>query len=163
MKVLVVGATGFVGSQVAQALSARGHQTRVLVRGGRAHPRGSQFEGRVEVVDGDLRRPETLASARTGIEAVVCTATSMPQCHENGLLRVDHDGVASLVQAAEKAGAKKSVYTSYSGNIRYDSLLETAKRSCESLLLNSAMWAVIPEQDTANQSRRLGGCMQVSW
>lgn len=83
MKVLVVGATGFVGSQVAQALSARGHQTRVLVRGGRAHPRGSQFEGRVEVVDGDLRRPETLASARTGIEAVVCTATSMPQCHEN--------------------------------------------------------------------------------
>jgi len=36
MKVLVVGATGFVGSQVAQALSARGHQTRVLVRGGRA-------------------------------------------------------------------------------------------------------------------------------
>jgi uncharacterized protein YbjT (DUF2867 family) len=143
MKVLVVGATGFVGSQVAQALCARGHQTGVLVRGGRAHPRGSQFEGRVDVVDGDLTRPETLASACAGIEAVVCTATSMPQCHENGLLRVDHDGVASLIQAAEKAGAKKFVYTSYSGNIRYDSPLETAKRSCESLLLNSAMWAVI--------------------
>jgi len=143
MKVLVVGATGFVGGQVAQALCARGHQTRVLVRGGRAHPRGSQFEGRVDVVDGDLTRPETLASACTGIEAVVCTATSMPQCHENGLLRVDHDGVSSLVQAAEKAGVKKFVYTSYSGNVRCDSPLETAKRSCESLLLNSAMWAVI--------------------
>lgn len=143
MKVLVVGATGFVGSQVAQALCARGHQTRVLVRGGRAHPRGSQFEGRVDVVDGDLTRPETLASACTGIEAVVCTASSMPQCHENGLLRVDHDGVASLIQVAEKAGAKKFVYTSYSGNVRYDSPLETAKRSCESLLLNSAMWAAI--------------------
>jgi uncharacterized protein YbjT (DUF2867 family) len=143
MKVLVVGATGFVGSQVAQALCARGHQTRVLVRGGRAHPRGSQVEGSVDVVDGDLTRPETLANACTGIEVVVCTATSMPQCHENGLLRVDHDGVSSLIQAAEKAGAKKFVYTSYSGNVRCDSPLETAKRSCESLLLNSAMWAVI--------------------
>lgn len=143
MKVLVVGATGFVGGQVARTLCARGHQTRVLVRGGRTHPRGSQFESRVDVVDGDLTRPATLASACAGIEAVVCTATSMPQCHENGLLRVDHDGVLSLIQAAEKAGTKKFVYTSYSGNVRYDSPLETAKRSCESLLLNSAMWAVI--------------------
>jgi uncharacterized protein YbjT (DUF2867 family) len=143
MKVLVVGATGIVGSQVAQALSARGHQTRALVRGARAHPRGSQFEGGVDVVDGDLTRPETLASACGGIDAVVCTATSMPRCHENGLLSVDHDGVSALIQAAEKAGTKKFVYTSYSGNISYDSPLETAKRSCESLLLNSAMWAVI--------------------
>lgn len=143
MKVLVVGATGFVGSQVAQALYARAHLIRVLVRGGRAHPRGSQFESRVDVVDGDLTRPETLASACAGIEAAVCTATSMPQCRESGLLSVDLDGVSALIQAAEKAGTKKFVYTSYSGNIRFDSPLETAKRSCESLLLNSAMWAVI--------------------
>jgi uncharacterized protein YbjT (DUF2867 family) len=143
MKVLVVGATGFVGSQVARALCARGHQTRVLVRGARAHPRGSQFDSKIDIVDGDLTRPETLASACSGIEAVACTATSMPQCHDNGLQRVDHEGVSSLIQAAEKAGARKFVYTSYSGNVRYDSPLETAKRSCESLLLNSAMWAVI--------------------
>ena len=143
MKVLVVGATGFVGSQVARTLSARGYQTRVLVRGGRAHSRASQLEPKFEIVDGDLTRPETLASACAGIEAVFCSATSMPQCHENGLLRVDHEGVSALIQAAEKAGAKKFVYTSYSGNVRYDSPLETAKRSCERLLLNSAMWAVI--------------------
>ncbi len=111
MKVLVVGATGFVGSQVAQALCANGHQTRVLVRGGRAHPRGSQFEGRVDVADGDLTRPETLASACAGIEAAVCTATSMPLCHENGLLSVDQDGVPALIEAAEKAGTKKFVST----------------------------------------------------
>ncbi len=144
MKVLVVGATGFVGSQIARELRAQGHETRALVRGGNAHPRAEQLaESGVDVVDGDLTRPETLTSACTGIEAVVCTATSMPHGRDNGLLRVDHSGVSALIQAAEGAGISKFVYTSYSGNIRYESPLQIAKRSCESLLLNSAMWAVV--------------------
>jgi uncharacterized protein YbjT (DUF2867 family) len=84
MKVLVLGATGIAGSQDAQALCAQGHPTRVLVRAGNARPRAQQlFKSGVDVVNGDLTRPETLANACTGIEAVVCTATSMPQCREN--------------------------------------------------------------------------------
>jgi NADH dehydrogenase len=49
----------------------------------------------------------------------------------------------ALIGAAEHQGAKKFVYVSYSGNIREDSPLETAKRGCESRLLASAMEAVI--------------------
>jgi uncharacterized protein YbjT (DUF2867 family) len=56
---------------------------------------------------------------------------------------VDLEGTLALIDSAERAGVKRFVYVSYSGNIREDSPLETAKRRCESRLLDSAMEAVI--------------------
>ena len=74
---------------------------------------------------------------------MVTTATSMPTGANDGLRRVDRDGTLALIEAAERAGVKKFVYTSYSGNIREDSPLETAKRECETRLLEGPMQAVI--------------------
>jgi uncharacterized protein YbjT (DUF2867 family) len=62
---------------------------------------------------------------------------------DDGLRRVDLEGTLSLIDSAERAGVKRFVYVSYSGNIREDCPLETAKRRCESRLLDSAMEAVI--------------------
>jgi NADH dehydrogenase len=67
----------------------------------------------------------------------------MPSCANDGLHRVDHQGCLALIDAAKQAGVKKFVYVSYSGNIREDSPLETAKRECENRLLQSPMQAVI--------------------
>lgn len=144
MRVLVVGASGLVGGEAALKLNERGYEVRALVRGGGAHPRATRFaRSGIEIIDGDLTNPRSLSAACRGIEALVCTATSMPQGRDNGLVRVDLEGVSSLIGAAEHAGIRRFVYISYSGNIRYDSPLETAKRTCEALLLNSAMSAVV--------------------
>jgi NADH dehydrogenase len=67
----------------------------------------------------------------------------MPQGKDDGLKRVDHDGVLGLLGATEQAGVKKFVYVSYSGNLKFDSPLETAKRNCERRLLASQMQAII--------------------
>jgi len=48
-----------------------------------------------------------------------------------------------LIDSAERAGVQYFVYTSYSGNIREDSPLETAKRDCEKRLLAAKMRATI--------------------
>jgi len=85
----------------------------------------------------------SFAPACRGIETVLCTATSMPHGREDGLRRVDREGVLALIGAAERAGAKKFIYTSYSGNIRLESPLETAKRDCENRLLAGSIEAVI--------------------
>ena len=144
MAILVVGGTGLVGRQVAVALQRRNGSVRALVRGGSAHPKAGELESEgIQIVDGDLRRPQSLAIACEGIDAVVCTATTMPTGVDDGLRRVDHDGVLALIDAAEGAGAKKFVYTSYSGNLRRQSALETAKRDCEARLLQSSMNAVV--------------------
>jgi len=144
MTVLVVGATGFVGGQIALSLKRRNHDVRGLVRGGAASPKAADLlSAGVNVIDGDLRDPATLPAACLGIDTVVCTATTMPTGADDGIRRVDHEGVLALIEAAGRAGVRKFVYTSYSGNLRIPSPLETAKRDCEARLLGSRMQAVV--------------------
>jgi uncharacterized protein YbjT (DUF2867 family) len=144
MVILIAGGTGLVGGQIALALQRENAAVRAMVRGGPASVKaGALKSAGVQIIDADLTRPESLASACEGIDAVVCTATSMPTGADDGLRRVDHDGVLALIDAAERAGAKKFVYTSYSGHLWRESALQTAKRDCEARLLQSAMDAVI--------------------
>ena len=144
MAMLVAGSTGFVGSEITLRLAQRKLQTRALVRGGAAHPKVRRLQNAgIEIVNGDLTLPETLDAACQGMDTVVTTVTSMPSGANDGLRRVDHDGALALIAAAERAGVKKFVYISYSGNIREQSPLETAKRDCENRLLQGPMQAVI--------------------
>ncbi len=141
---LVAGATGQVGRRIALRLRERGRQVRAIVRGGAGRAEAKELLGAgIEVVDGDLTKRETLPAVCAGIETVVCTATSMPHGRDDGLRRVDREGVLALIEAAERAGVRRFVYTSYSGNIREESPLETAKRDCENRLLAGQMQAVI--------------------
>ena len=141
---LVVGATGLVGQQVALSLRQRGRQVRAIVRRGRNHEKAKPLiSAGIDIVDADLTKHQSLQSACTGIETVVCTATSMPHGREDGLRRVDLEGVLALIDSAERARVHHFIYTSYSGNIREDSPLETAKRSCENRLLSGRMRATI--------------------
>jgi len=95
------------------------------------------------IVDGDLTDPPSVARACQGVETVVCTVTAMPNGGGDALQRIDHDGVLSLIAEAERAGVRRFVYTSYSGNIRVDSPLERAKRACEARLAESPMESVV--------------------
>ena len=141
---LVVGATGLVGQQIALGLRQRGRTVRGLVRGGTHHEKAAPLiAAGIEVIDADLTKPETLSAACAGVETVLSTATSMPQGKDDGLRRVDHDGTLALIDCAERSGVQHFVYTSYSGNIREDSPLETAKRDCEKRLPASKMRATI--------------------
>lgn len=141
---LVVGATGLVGQQIALGLRRQGRSVRGLVRSGTHHEKAaSLIAAGVEIVDADLAKPETLPAACAGVETVLSTATSMPQAKDDGLRRVDHDGALALIDCAERSGVRHFVYTSYSGNIRVDSPLETAKRDCEKRLLSARMRATI--------------------
>lgn len=141
---LVVGATGLVGQQIALGLRHQGRRVRALVRGGTHHEKSAPLiRAGVEIVDADLTKPESLPTACAGVETVLSTATSMPHGKDDGLRRVDRAGTLALIDSAERAGVRHFVYTSYSGNIRVDSPLETAKRDCEKRLLSSKMRVTI--------------------
>lgn len=76
MRVLVLGATGYVGGRLTPRLLEAGHQVRVLVR----HPEklvGRPWANRVEVFEGDLGQPETLPAALEGVEAAYYLVHSM--------------------------------------------------------------------------------------
>jgi NADH dehydrogenase len=141
---LVVGATGLVGGAVAQQLRRKACNVKALVRGGAAHQGARPLaQAGVSIVDGDLRDPLAVAAACHGVETIVCTATSMPAAGGDALQRVDQDGVLGLIAAAERAGVRRFVYTSFSSSIRVDSPLTRAKRSCEARLAASSLESVI--------------------
>jgi NADH dehydrogenase len=144
MSILVAGATGFVGKHIALALQRTSGSVRALVRGGASNPKADELiTARVEIAAGDVTDPSTLADACAGVDTVICTVTTMPSGADDGLRRVDHDGVLALIDTAERAGVKKFVYTSYSGNIENDCPLRTAKRDCEMRLREGTMDVVI--------------------
>jgi uncharacterized protein YbjT (DUF2867 family) len=141
---LVVGATGLVGQQIALGLSKKGRDVRAMVRGGRNHEKAKALiSAGIEIADADLTKLETLLAACADINTIICTASSGPFGSEDGLRRIDHDGILALIECAEGAGVSHFIYTSYSGNIREESPLATAKRDCENRLLCSRMRATI--------------------
>jgi len=95
MRVLVVGATGSIGQLVVEAALREGHIVRALVR---AVSKAGRLPGGAEVVVGDLTRPETLAAAVDGVDAVVFTHGS-DGGGKAGAERVDYGGVRNVLTA----------------------------------------------------------------
>jgi uncharacterized protein YbjT (DUF2867 family) len=100
MRILVIGGTGTVGSQVARELLARKHEVRVLTRSAdkaKGLPPGAQS------VVGDLLDPYTVRTVFKGVDGVfMLCAVSATETHE-GLMAVN---------GARMAGVKRIVYMS---------------------------------------------------
>jgi 2-alkyl-3-oxoalkanoate reductase len=110
MRALVTGATGFVGSHLAEALQNRGDEVTALVRSpSKAAALGSLG---VRVVPGDLDDAGSLARAVEGQDVVFHVAGLVAASDENAFLRCNRDGTASLVAAAARAGVGRFVYVS---------------------------------------------------
>jgi NADH dehydrogenase len=112
LKVLVTGATGFVGPSVVSALVDAGHYVRVLER----RPGAWKQAGLPcqEAVEGDMTDPESLRRAIEGQDVVVhlvAIITGKPQDFE----RVMEQGTRDLVAASQAAGVKRFVLMSALG------------------------------------------------
>lgn len=102
MRVLVTGATGFIGGRLAGRLAAAGHQVRALVRDpARAAPLAALG---VELAPGDLGDPRSLAAAVDGCALVVHLAGLVKALSAADFFRVNAEGTRALARAC--AGAR---------------------------------------------------------
>ncbi len=112
MKALVLGATGFLGSNLVRALLANGQQVRAMVR---PTSNTRTLDGLdVERVLGDLRDPGSLARACAGVQVVYQTASYYPPqtiparaARAQALMETQH-----LLTAAQRATVYRLVFTS---------------------------------------------------
>lgn len=111
MRVLVTGATGFVGHAVVPALIEAGHEVRALARGVRA---GSLPAG-VEVVRGSVAEPETVRAAAEGMDACVHLTAIIVERGLQTFESVNVAGTANVVRACEDAGVPRFVHMSALG------------------------------------------------
>lgn len=109
---LVTGATGFVGAAVVRALLEHGATVRCLARPN--SDRRNLAGLAVEIVEGDLLRPETLAPALAGCRGLFHVAADYRiwAPDPDVMMRANVDGTHAILTTAARAGVKRAVYTS---------------------------------------------------
>ena len=111
-KVLVTGASGFVGSAIARALGRRGDEVRVLMRttSPRTNIEGEEFE----IAEGDMLDRHSMIEAMDGVRHVFHVAADYriwardPQ----EIVRNNLEGTRVVMDAARATGVERIVYTS---------------------------------------------------
>jgi dihydroflavonol-4-reductase len=112
MLVFVTGATGFVGSHVAQVLAEQGADLRLLVRSS-SNP--SNIQGlKAERVVGDLRDPASLEKVMAGCDVLFHVAADYRLWIRDPeqMYRANVDGTRAILQAARNNRVRRVVYTS---------------------------------------------------
>jgi NADH dehydrogenase len=112
--VTIFGGGGFIGRYVCETLLKAGARLRVAER----HPRKAWFLqplggiGQVSAIAADLARPESIAPAVQGADAVI----NLVGIFKGDLYRVHVEGASKLAAAAKAAGAKAFVHVSAIGS-----------------------------------------------
>ena len=112
-KILVTGATGYIGGRLVPRLVEQGHQVRVLVRN-RTHVLSRPWSGQVEVVIGDVLAPHTLQDAFEGVDTAYYLIHSMsvgPSFNE-----LDLKAARFFGDGAREAGVRRIIYLGGLGN-----------------------------------------------
>jgi uncharacterized protein YbjT (DUF2867 family) len=131
--VLVVGATGLVGSEICQRLIRRGEPVKALVRATSSEEKIESLRSSgVELCVGDLKDHESIVAACRGVDAVISTASStLTRQPGDSIESVDAAGQLILVNAARRANVGRFLFVSFRRPPGPSFPLNDAKRQVE--------------------------------
>src|SRR5690349_21345427 len=114
-RILLTGATGFIGRGIARDLHGAGHSVSSLVRGADAHERLERADVPGRAIPGDLADRSAVAGALSGANVVVHAAALVdPKLHGDprAVRRVNQDLTIEIARDARSAGARRFVFVS---------------------------------------------------
>jgi nucleoside-diphosphate-sugar epimerase len=111
MRVLVTGASGFLGGHVAELLSKRGDHVRALVRATSNRKHLASLSN-VELFEGSVEEADRVRDAVEGVDAIVHSAGLIKARNTDEFFAINVGGTANLVDAARRRPIKRFVYVS---------------------------------------------------
>lgn len=170
MNVLVVGATGPLGLEIVKAAQKAGHAVTAMVRSSQA-----QFPQGVRTVQGDVLRPETLAQAVLGQDAVISSLGSKITFKPMTMLS---DGTRNLLRAMRDANVDRFICitgigagdSQGHGGFLYDNLIQPLllneiykdKTRQEQVVRDSGLdWTIVRPAQLTNGAPRGSGSYRV--
>lgn len=138
--ILIVGATGVLGTEVVRQLRAEQKTVRALVRTTSAPEKVEALRAMgAEIAIGDLKDPATLVPVFQGCARVISTASStLSRAEGDSIDTVDRDGQLRAIEAARAAGVQQFVLVSFP-EFAQGFPLQDAKRQVEQALIASGM------------------------
>lgn len=112
--ILVTGGTGFVGQHVVRELLALGYKVRLLVR----HPARAgrfQYHPQVELVTGDVLKPESLTAALSGVKVVIHLVGIIAETSRVTFEQAHLEATRNVLTAAQKARVTRWIQMSAAG------------------------------------------------
>ncbi len=139
--ILVAGATGVLGTEIVRRLTAGGERVRALTRVTSAPEKVERLKRfGAEIVQGDLREPQSLVAACVGADAVISTVTTILTSQPGDSFEAtDGEGNKALIDAARKTGVRKFVFVSFDTSKSADNPLTRAKQNAEDYLKQSGL------------------------
>jgi uncharacterized protein YbjT (DUF2867 family) len=177
--ILVVGATGLVGSEVCRKLAQGGESVRALVRTSSSKDKIETLRSMgAEVFVGDLKSPLSIDAACRGVSAVISTASAtLSRQPGDSIESVDRDGQLTLVNAAAAANVSRFILVSFRRRPDLSFPLADAKADIEKAITNQNFTVIQASYfmevwlspalgfDYANATARIygAGANQLSW
>jgi NADH dehydrogenase len=163
--ILVTGASGNIGNNLVRRLVELNQPVRALVH----HPatagaRLADIRDRIEIVQGDVTRPDTLAPAMEGVTAVVHLVAVAIEQRRGDYERINTQGTVNVVAAAKAAGVRRMIYLSqnWADSASPYRFLASKGRAQEVVAASGLEWTALrpsviwgPQDEFANVQARL--------
>ncbi len=141
-KVLLAGATGYLGSYIAKHLLDLNFQTRLIVR----DKLKIQFDtSDYEIVEAEVTKPKTISKVCDNIDVVISTIGITRQKDGLTYMDVDYQANVNLIDEAKKSGVKKFIYISVLNgeNLRHLKICEAKEKLVDYLKMSGLDYCII--------------------
>ncbi len=114
--IVITGASGYVGSHIARQLIEAGEPVRAFVRSLNSTKKEGRLDSLgVEMLEGDVTRPETLDPILQGATAVIHTVAIAIEKGGKNYETINYQGTVNVVDAARRAGVRRFINISQLG------------------------------------------------
>ncbi|GAB4555876.1 MAG: NAD(P)H-binding protein [Anaerolineae bacterium] len=108
--ILVTGASGYVGNNLVRRLVQLGKPVRAMVGNvEKALKRLSDIESKIEIVKGDVTKPETLTEWMKDVDVVIHLVAIAIEKGKNTYEKINTQGTINVVEEAKRAGIKRFI------------------------------------------------------